>query len=91
MSQNATVTAFTLFELLRENQQGRGEGGKITPSPHHTQIRVKETLPQLPIIFLNKTLKYKFWHKFISIQKFFPAAPVLLARKTSLDHSDYLA
>ena len=34
MVQNARVTAFTIFELLKENQQagggGRG-GGKITP------------------------------------------------------------
>ena len=34
MVQNARVTAFTIFELLQENQQagggGRG-GGKITP------------------------------------------------------------
>ena len=29
MLQNARVTAFTVSELLRENQQGRG--GKITP------------------------------------------------------------
>ena len=30
MLQNSTVTAFTAFELLRENQLG-GEGDKITP------------------------------------------------------------
>ena len=30
--QNARVTAFTISELLRENQQGGG-GGKITPLP----------------------------------------------------------
>ena len=36
--QNARVTAFTVSELLRENQQGGG-GDKITPPP--TQIRVK--------------------------------------------------
>ena len=35
MLQNSRVTAFTVFELLRENQLG----GKITPLP--TQIRVK--------------------------------------------------
>ena len=35
MQQNSRVTAFTVFELLRENQLG----GKITPRP--TQIRVK--------------------------------------------------
>ena len=37
MSQNARVTAFMVSELLRENQQEGGGGGKITP----TQIRVK--------------------------------------------------
>ena len=31
MLQNAKVTAFTVFELLRVNQQGMG--GKITPPP----------------------------------------------------------
>ena len=36
MLQNSRVTAFTVFELLRENQLG----GKITPLPP-TQIRVK--------------------------------------------------
>ena len=30
MQKNARVTAFTISELLRENQQ-RGWGGKITP------------------------------------------------------------
>ena len=33
MLQNARVTAFTVSELLRENQQGRGGGRKITPPP----------------------------------------------------------
>ena len=35
MLQNSRVTAFFVSELLRENQQGReegGGGGKITPS-----------------------------------------------------------
>ena len=32
MLQNARVTAFTISELLRENQQ---EGRKITPPTHH--------------------------------------------------------
>ena len=31
MLQNSRVTAFIVFELLRENQ--RGGGGKITPPP----------------------------------------------------------
>ena len=34
MLQNARVTAFTLFELLRENQQG-------SKTTHPTKIRVK--------------------------------------------------
>ena len=47
MPQNPRVTAFTISVLLRENQQG-GEGGKITPLPPITQIRVKkETLAQV--------------------------------------------
>ena len=32
MLQNIRVTAFTVSELLRENQQGVGGGGKITPT-----------------------------------------------------------
>ena len=39
MLQNAMVTAFTVSELLRENQWMEGRGGKITPPS--TQIRVK--------------------------------------------------
>ena len=36
MLQNARVIAFTVSELLKENQQGLfwGEGGKIIPQPH---------------------------------------------------------
>ena len=49
MLQNARVTAFTVFELLRENQLG---GGKITPP---TQISVKYWV--LVIIFFGKI----FW------------------------------
>ena len=38
MLQNARVTAFTVSELLRENQQGwGGGGGEVTPHTH-TQI-----------------------------------------------------
>ena len=41
MQQNSRVTPFTVFELLRENQQ-EGRAGKITPPPTPpTQIRVK--------------------------------------------------
>ena len=42
MIENARVTALTVSELLRKNQQGEGGGGggKIIPPP--TQIRVKK-------------------------------------------------
>ena len=39
MLQSARVTAFTVSEFLRENQQEGG--GKITPLTPHIQIRVK--------------------------------------------------
>ena len=45
MLQNSRVTAFTVFELLRENQLA---GGKITPFP----------LPRLGIIENNATTVY---------------------------------
>ena len=51
MLQNARVTAFTISELLRENQQG----GKITPRT--TQIRVKKYIS--PLVFIN--LKYMLY------------------------------
>ena len=48
MLQNARVTAFTVSELLRENQQGWGGGGGGGSYPSHThpdsQIRVKKTM-----------------------------------------------
>ena len=58
MLQNIRVIAFTVSELLRENQQrmGGGEGGGLRPSP--TQIKVKI----LRIVFRPKKLikdKYK--------------------------------
>ena len=48
MLRNVRVTAFTMFELLRENQLG--EGGKVTPPPPPplpptpTEIRVNTKL-----------------------------------------------
>ena len=39
MLKNARVTAFTVSQLLRENQQEGGGGSKITPP---TQIRIKK-------------------------------------------------
>ena len=38
MLQNAKVTAFTVPELLRENQQGGG--GKTTPQPHRLGLSI---------------------------------------------------
>ena len=49
MLQNAKVTAFTIFELLRENQLG---GGKIIPPP-----RLVLNIGVLVIIFYGKI----FW------------------------------
>ena len=40
MLQNARVTAFTVSELLRENQQ-EGEGKITPPPPPAIEIRVK--------------------------------------------------
>ena len=40
MLQNTRLTAFTVSDLLRENQQGGG-GGNITSSPN--QIRVNDS------------------------------------------------
>ena len=42
MLQNARVTAFNVFELLREDQQGGGGGSKITTSPPTTRLGLKE-------------------------------------------------
>ena len=39
--QNARYTAFTVSELLREKQQGRGGvEGKITPSPPRLGLKI---------------------------------------------------
>ena len=46
MLQNARFTAFTISELLRENQLG----GKITPPLPLTQIRVK---PESIIFYIS--------------------------------------
>ena len=44
MLQNARVTDFTLSELLRENQQGRGGVKLHPPPPTTTQIWVKKEI-----------------------------------------------
>ena len=42
MLQNARVTALTVSELLRENQQaGKGGNYKITPPPPHTHTHTR--------------------------------------------------
>ena len=53
MLQNSRNTAFTVSELLRENQQGGGGGG-VTPPTHththtYTQIKIKSQRPILKI------------------------------------------
>ena len=48
----ARVTAFTIFELLKENQQGRRGGGKITTPA--TQIRVNEVTRS----FIGESIKW---------------------------------
>ena len=65
MLQNARVTAFTVSELLRENQLEGGD--KITPPPPYTRtpIRVKKiadiTLKdRLENIFRNNIFQYRY-------------------------------
>ena len=47
MLQNTTITAFTVSELLRENQQ------RVTIIPHPLQIRVKGTGFCIDLILTN--------------------------------------
>ena len=54
MPQNTRVTAFTVFELLRENQQR----GKISPTP--TQIRDNHLKPRCTGFF-NYIFKILWW------------------------------
>ena len=61
MLQNSRVTAFTVFQLLRENQLGEG-GGKITPRP---------TPPRLGLTSELRTIfKIKFKNLFPNTQVF---------------------
>ena len=55
MLQNARVTAFTVFELLRESQLGEGGGGKSPPPP--TEIRVKKFGKYFSVIRFGNTPK----------------------------------
>ena len=64
MLQNSRVTVFTISELLRENQQGkgggRGKGGwevKLLPV---TQIRIKMLTDLLTIKKKPKLIKFSF-------------------------------
>ena len=41
MLQNARITAFTVAELLRENQHGKGGGDKITPHPFQIRAMIE--------------------------------------------------
>ena len=58
MLQNVRVTAFTISELLRENQQ-RGDGGvegggdKKYLFPTTTQIRSSTSSPQAQMLYLS--------------------------------------
>ena len=45
MLQNARVTAFTVSELLRENQQRRGAGGKLPQPLHPPRFELKIKVP----------------------------------------------
>ena len=48
MLQNAKVTAFTVSELLRENQHGGGGGGKITfPPGFELKVFLRSTLSEI--------------------------------------------
>ena len=60
MLQNSRVTAFIVFELLRENQLG----GKITPPP--TQISCNKVALKF---FIKKRLKHIFSCEFCEIFK----------------------
>ena len=53
MLQNSRVTAFTVFELSRENQKGEG---KITPlpSPGRTQIKVVGKMKTIILKYFRK-------------------------------------
>ena len=66
MLQNARVTAFTVSELLRENQLEGGDKIPPPPPPYtHTPIRVKKiadiTLKdRLENIFRNSIFQYRY-------------------------------
>ena len=51
MLQNSSVTAFPIFELLRENQLEAGGGAKLPPPPIPSKIRVKRNMEICKRIF----------------------------------------
>ena len=72
MLQNARVTAFTVSELLRENQEG--EGGEIIPS---SSLGLKVKINSV-IIFALKALLPSFLHHvwFISFNVDYAVNPI---------------
>ena len=66
MLQNTRVTAFTVSELLRKNQQGgkKGVGGKITPHPprlglnHINQFHCKSKCMLMTLATFNKFFSF---------------------------------
>ena len=50
---NATVTAFTLSELLRENQLGKGGGGKFTGKIYRKNYQEKLTFFKNKFVYLR--------------------------------------
>ena len=57
MLQNARVIAFTVSELLKENQQGLfwGEGGKIIPQ-HHSSTYMLQIVPKIMRTSMESTV-----------------------------------
>ena len=73
MLQNAKVTAFTVFELLRENQLG---GRGITPHPHPPRLGLKKTRENTDNssirIYVNKienTITFKSKTRYLDLLK----------------------
>ena len=61
MLQNSRVTAFTVSDLLRENQQDGGEGGvKLPPPPPPTRLGLKALFVH-KIVFFLLFLSYKIY------------------------------
>ena len=57
MLQNARVTAFTVSELLRENQLG----GKVTPPTPLTPTRIRVKLSYFFFVFFVFYFIYLWW------------------------------